>query len=69
MFGFENSPGCIREQDVVALRFVDHGRNSLGVMRGLDPRIHDEAPLGKTYEKPSVAKRIMDCRVKPGNDR
>jgi hypothetical protein len=37
-------------------------------MRGLDPRIHDEAPLGKTYKKPSVAKRIMDCRVKPGND-
>ena len=30
------------------------------VMRGLDPRIHDEIQR--------VLKVIMDCRVKPGND-
>jgi hypothetical protein len=29
------------------------------VVRGLDPRIHQE--------KPSFVK-VMDCRVKPGND-
>jgi hypothetical protein len=30
------------------------------VMRGLDPRIH---PFGK-----KSSQRLMDCRVKPGND-
>jgi hypothetical protein len=57
LFGLENSPGCIREQDVVALRFVDHGRNSLGVMRGLDPRIHDEMPLTKALRKSAFAEK------------
>jgi hypothetical protein len=38
-------------------------------MRGLDPRIHDELPLEKTYERFPDSKRIVDCRVKPGNDR
>jgi hypothetical protein len=33
----------------------------LSVMRGLDPRIH---PL---LQK-SLVRRLMDCRVKPGND-
>ena len=37
-------------------------------MRGLDPRIHDETPLRKTYETSLVWNAIMDCRVKPGND-
>jgi len=37
-------------------------------MRGLDPRIHDEAPHGKHYNFHHVLKLIMDCRVKPGND-
>jgi hypothetical protein len=30
-------------------------------MRGLDPRIHDEAQR--------TPADLMDCRVKPGNDR
>jgi hypothetical protein len=36
-------------------------------MRGLDPRIHDEAQRKQPYGlcEPKV---IMDCRVKPGND-
>jgi len=37
-------------------------------MRGLDPRIHDELLLDKPYCS-AVGNRIMDCRVKPGNDR
>jgi hypothetical protein len=36
-------------------------------MRGLDPRIHDEAPHHKQYGS-SLLQIIMDCRVKPGND-
>src|SRR5262245_2017586 len=41
--------------------------HSLFVMRGLDPRIHDEGQRAVTYvySSPCV---IMDCRVKPGND-
>jgi hypothetical protein len=46
-----------------------HGQrqSKFGVMRGLDPRIHDEAQRRKSY---GLRKRrfIMDCRVKPGND-
>ena len=38
-----------------------------GVMRGLDPRIHDELPRGMTL-RPSLLNGLMDCRVKPGND-
>src|SRR5262249_565208 len=37
-------------------------------MRGLDPRIHADAPLwnvAASARKPGVR---MDCRVKPGND-
>ena len=40
----------------------------LGVMPGLDPGIHDAMPLRKSFEKLSLAKLIVDCRVKPGND-
>jgi len=36
-------------------------------MRGLDPRIHDELQLDKTYRF-AIGNLIMDCRVKPGND-
>jgi hypothetical protein len=38
-----------------------------GVMRGLDPRIHDELPRGITLRLP-LLNSLMDCRVKPGND-
>jgi hypothetical protein len=37
------------------------------VMRGLDPRIHDDAPLS-TSVLLSLRNGLMDCRVKPGND-
>jgi hypothetical protein len=36
-------------------------------MRGLDPRIHDEVHPANQYGC-AVLSRIMDCRVKPGND-
>src|ERR1043166_4989207 len=42
--------------------------HKLSVMRGLDPRIHDE----RHHEKavlPPWRRGLMDCRVKPGNDR
>jgi len=38
-----------------------------GVMRGLDPRIHDETQYGTSLQ-PSLLQGLMDCRVKPGND-
>jgi hypothetical protein len=39
------------------------------VMRGLDPRIHADAPLASAFAKdPWKRMRSMDCRVKPGND-
>jgi hypothetical protein len=41
---------------------------SLLVMPGLDPGIHDERPLGKSYASLPLPNRLMDCRVKPGND-
>jgi hypothetical protein len=37
------------------------------VMRGLDPRIHDETQHGKVLRS-SMLHGLMDCRVKPGND-
>jgi hypothetical protein len=37
------------------------------VMRGLDPRIHDERARGKAF-LPSLRKRLMDRRIEPGND-
>jgi hypothetical protein len=37
------------------------------VMRGLDPRIHDERQQAKQYCL-SWWRTLMDCRVKPGND-
>jgi hypothetical protein len=37
------------------------------VMRGLDPRIHDEAPR-RTALRLSSPHGLMDCRDKPGND-
>src|SRR5262245_8480415 len=36
-------------------------------MRGLDPRIHDEAPYWRQYWF-LLSQVTMDCRVKPGND-
>ncbi len=38
------------------------------VMRGLDPRIHDEMQQKKSYVGQYLFRIIMDCRVKPGND-
>ena len=36
-------------------------------MRGLDPRIHDEAQTQNSCD-PDRLRGLMDCRVKPGND-
>ena len=36
-------------------------------MRGLDPRIHDEAQIQNSCD-PDRLRGLMDCRVKPGND-
>jgi hypothetical protein len=44
-------------------------RNKFGVMRGLDPRIHDEARHHLSYVGLPSPHGLMDCRVKPGNDR
>jgi len=44
---------------------VDH---TLGVMPGLDPGIRDNSPRMGTYVRSSLRNRVMDCRVKPGND-
>jgi len=45
------------------VRAVDHDLSV--VMRGPDPRIHDEAQQAvPLYWRHS----LMDCRVKPGND-
>jgi hypothetical protein len=38
-------------------------------MRGLDPRIHDDVQQVMPDVRVPSLKRIMDCRVKPGNDR
>jgi hypothetical protein len=38
------------------------------VIRGLDPRIHAELPLGEALSINACTKFSMDCRVKPGND-
>ena len=45
-----------------------YARKLSAVMRGRDPRIHDEFPQGKScgYNFPPG---LMDCRVKPGNDK
>jgi hypothetical protein len=45
---------------MLAARFVPESKLLPLVMRGLDPRIH---PLLQ-----KVLRRLMDCRVKPGND-
>jgi hypothetical protein len=37
-------------------------------MRGLDPRIHNESQYAKITNFRTM-RIIMDCRVKPGNDR
>jgi hypothetical protein len=34
-----------------------------------DPRIHDELPRAKSLRRLRVLNVIMDCRVKPGNDK
>src|SRR5665213_2881374 len=53
---------------ILAAASVDRPRfGPSTVMRGLDPRVHDELPLSKPSEFPA-SRRIMDCRVKPGND-
>ena len=36
-------------------------------MRGLDPRIHDEAQIQNSCD-PDRLRGLMDFRVKPGND-
>jgi hypothetical protein len=41
--------------------------HAFGVMRGLDPRIHDEFRAKNSCRRYS-RRVIMDCRVKPGND-
>jgi len=39
------------------------------VMPGLDPGIHDETQRAiALQESPPLTHRVMDCRVKPGND-
>jgi hypothetical protein len=38
-------------------------------MPGLDPGIHDARQLLKGLQQFAVLRFIMDCRVKPGNDR
>jgi hypothetical protein len=52
-----------RRQEIrIKLKFRNLNSDLSGyktIMRGLDPRIHQE--------KPSVVK-VVDCRVKPGND-
>ena len=42
-------------------------RHKLGVMRGLDPRIHEEAQPARPLRL-CMLSGLMDCRVKPGND-
>jgi hypothetical protein len=42
---------------------------SLLVMPGLDPGIHEQRPRGKSCVSPPLTDHLMDCRVKPGNDR
>ena len=36
-------------------------------MRGLDPRIHDEAQIKNSCGSDHL-RRLMDCRVKPGHN-
>ena len=38
-------------------------------MPGLDPDIHDEPPREEPYVNLFLQRRLMDCRVKPGNDK
>jgi hypothetical protein len=38
-------------------------------MPGLDPGIHDETQRTVALRKHAVDDRVMDCRVKPGNDK
>jgi hypothetical protein len=56
----------------VAIQKACHCREGacqkLGVMRGLEPRIHDERHAEEPYVHLCLPKRLMDCRVKPGND-
>jgi hypothetical protein len=37
-------------------------------MRGLDPRIHDEAPGWPSYELPDSLRLVADGGVKPSHD-
>jgi hypothetical protein len=46
---------------------ADGVHDTLGVMRGLDPRIHDAAPPSQAVLILPL-QSIMDCQVKPGND-
>jgi hypothetical protein len=38
------------------------------VMSGLDPGIYDEPPRQEPYVSQISPTRLMNCRVKPGND-
>jgi len=49
-----------------AASFADGVHDTLGVMRGLDPRIHDAAPPSQAVLILPL-QSIMDCQVKPGN--
>src|SRR3569833_3402306 len=58
MCGMSSGPaGRMRRSDI-----------SEPVMRGLDPLIHDEVRHDNQCGR-AVLAHIMDCRVKPGNDR
>ena len=64
-----------RQRSLFAARHRDHpAREGVegkldAVMRGLDPRIHDDVPQVMPDVRVPPLKGIMDCRVKPGNDR
>ena len=67
--------GCRPAGKVLFICKIVHRRGALWagttpptVMRGLDPRIHDEAPHRLTYVRLSSSRTIMDGRVKPGHD-
>jgi len=53
-------PAPVSVKEVPCFRLTKRRAASAYVMRGLDPRIHDEIRR--------ALKVIMDCRVKPGND-
>ena len=72
--GMADAAACSGEQECTA-RLVGRRRHMIYlapfsfVMRGLDPRIHADAPQASVFAKvPWKRARNMDRRVKPGND-